>query len=443
MIKIQQGNEEINSNGENILIGALLQLKSWKKLNMMQAGRIKHGEIGHRDILKIAAGLLSLGRSNFADIELFRKDSLFKEALMLSKVPSAETLRQRLNDLALCNDDQTLLDDCIVEMLQNVQEFGKIETPYAQYIPLDIDVSVMLQPNCKKEGVSWTYHNAMGYAPIFCHVGTYGYMLANELRQGSQHSANGAVEFVTRCIKNARKIGFSAKELLVRVDSGHDDADFLKTLCASEVKFLAKRNLRNESREQYLALARRCGEKISSRDGKNVYRCTLSHRKPNGLEDMPLFMIVEVIERLTSPDGQELLIPEVEVSAWWTNLPESEAVCIELYCAHATSEQFHSEFKTDMGLEGLPSGKFATNALILNLAALAYNCLRRIGQEALSCEENLPIKVEVSRRRLRSVLQDLIYVGCKFTRHANTIIVKFGRHCPWFNCFREVYARCL
>ncbi|MDR0931615.1 MAG: transposase [Victivallales bacterium] len=138
----------------------------------------------------------------------------------------------------------------------------------------------------------------------------------------------------------------------------------------------------------------------------------------------------------------ELLIPEVGVSAWWTNLPESETVCIELYREHATSEQFHSEFKTDMGLESLPSGKFATNALILNLAALAYNCLRYIGQEALSCKEHLPVKLEVSRRRLRSVLQDLIYIGCKFTRHANTIVVKFGRHCPWFNCFREIYARC-
>ncbi len=29
---------------------------------------------------------------------------------------------------------------------------------------------------------------------------------------------------------------------------------------------------------------------------------------------------------------------------------------------HDTSEQFHSEFKTDMNLERLPSGKFATNA---------------------------------------------------------------------------------
>jgi len=69
--------------------------------------------------------------------------------------------------------------------------------------------------------------------------------------------------------------------------------------------------------------------------------------------------------------------------------------------------------KPGMGLERLPSGKFATNALILNLAALVYNCLHRIGQEALTCKEILPVKIDVARRRLRAVLQDLIYVGCK------------------------------
>ena len=189
-------------------------------------------------------------------------------------------------------------------------------------------------------------------------------------------------------------------------------------------------------------MARRGGDKLTTRDGKNVYRCILSHRHPVGLEYLPIFMIVEVTERLTDANGDAFLIPDIEVSTWWTNLPEDEAVCIELYRAHATSEQFHSEFKTDMGIESLPSGKFATNALVLNLAALAYNCLRYIGQQALTCKDSLPIKVEVTRRRLRSVLQDLIYIGCKFTRHANTIIVKFGRHCPWFNCFKDIYARC-
>lgn len=329
----------------------------------------------------------------------------------------------------------------MLNILMTFAQYERVTTAVGSYIPLDIDVSVMLQPDCHKEKVCWTYHNAPGYAPIFCYLGTHGYMLGNELRPGSQHCSKGAIEFTQRCITKAEKLGLQADELLIRADSGHDDNDYFKALHGANVKFLVKHNLRKESPEQYLALARRCGLQIQSRDGKNVYRCTLSHRKPIGCEDVPMFLIVEVTERLTTSDGEMLLIPEIEVSAWWTNLCEEEAVCIEFYYDHGTSEQFHSEFKTDMNLERLPSGKFTTNALILNLAVIAYNCLRFIGQEALKSSK-IPVKLTVTRRRLRSVLQDMIYVGCKIVSHAKSICIKFGCDCPWFNCIKDVYARC-
>ena len=309
------------------------------------------------------------------------------------------------------------------------------------YIPPDIDVSMMLQPDCHKEKVSWTYHNAPGYAPIFCYAGTQGYMLGNELRPGSQHCLNGAIDFTWRCISKAVKLGLKAEELLIRADSGHDAGDYFKALHESGVRFLVKHHLRKESLEQYLALAKHCGHPMPSREGKNIYRCTLSHSRPAGCEDVPMFLIVEVAERLTTQDGTPLLIPEIEVSSWWTNLSEDEAVCIELYHEHGPSEQFHSEFKRDMGLERLPSGKFATNALILNLAANAYNCLRLIGQLALECPD-IPVKLDAARRRLRSVLRDMIYVGCKMIYHAKSICIKFGCDCLWFKFIKEIYARC-
>ena len=37
---------------------------------------------------------------------------------------------------------------------------------------------------------------------------------------------------------------------------------------------------------------------------------------------------------------------------------------IGLYHAHGECEQFHSEIKTDMDMERLPSGKFETNELV-------------------------------------------------------------------------------
>jgi hypothetical protein len=78
-----------------------------------------------------------------------------------------------------------------------------------------------------------------------------------------------------------------------------------------------------------------------------------------------------------------LLEPEIELEGWWSSLTISEEEIIQLYCDHGTSEQFHSEFKTDLDIERLPSGKFATNALVLDSSMLAYNILRWIGQNGL------------------------------------------------------------
>ncbi|MBT9260199.1 MAG: IS1380 family transposase, partial [Clostridiales bacterium] len=58
--------------------------------------------------------------------------------------------------------------------------------------------------------------------------------------------------------------------------------------------------------------------------------------------------------------GQILLVPDIEVNAYWTSLEGDPWRVVELYRGHATSEQFHSEIKTDLDLERLPSGKFQT-----------------------------------------------------------------------------------
>ena len=51
-------------------------------------------------------------------------------------------------------------------------------------------------------------------------------MLSTELRPGSQHSEKGAVDFLERCAYMVRILGIPAEDILLRVDSGHDSADF-------------------------------------------------------------------------------------------------------------------------------------------------------------------------------------------------------------------------
>jgi len=78
-----------------------------------------------------------------------------------------------------------------------------------------------------------------------------------------------------------------------------------------------------------------------------------------------------------------MLAPDIELNTWWTDLGLADDEIIRLYHAHGECEQYHSEIKSDIDVERLLSGKFATNELVLELTILAYNILRIIGQESL------------------------------------------------------------
>lgn len=119
----------------------------------------------------------------------------------------------------------------------------------------------------------------------------------------------------------------------------------------------------------------------------------------------------EVIERTINKYGQYLLPADIELNTWWINLGLPDNDIIELYHANGESEQYHSEIKTDMDIERLPSKKFDTNELVLELAVLAYNILRMIGQESLKSTHSPKTKRSVKRRRLRTVISKLILIA--------------------------------
>ena len=152
--------------------------------------------------------------------------------------------------------------------------------------------------------------------------------------------------------------------------------------------------------------------------------------------------MVQVTERTIDKHGQFLLAPDTTVEGWWTNLDLPESKIISLYQNHALSEQFHSEFKTDLDLERLPSGKFATNALVMALGAFAYNILRFIGQLGLLGDKS-PVRHPGKRRRIKTVIQELIYLAARLIRSGNRLRLRFGCHCPAYQAFTGVYGKLL
>jgi len=433
--RLKKGKEELNSTGGNYIAGQMIPEEALKQLPEHFQKRRKDS-ISDRSILMTLVGMLCNARTDFDDVKLYQDDAVFAQAFHIDQLPSEASLRQRLDELpqershaALRGFNQALLKQ---------RSFGAVQAAHLRLVPVDIDVSPLDNSGSNKQGVSFTYKRHDGFAPVFAYIGTQGYMLDSQLRPGSQHCQSQTPEFIARCMDTIDTLGLSGQTLL-RLDSGNDAAENFSHFAQSY--FIIKRNLRKESREQWLATARRLGQLQSSREGKNVYTGFVHHLRPGGSESElePVPVAFEVIERLSDQDGNLLLRPDIEVNTFWTNLPCAEATeVIELYHDHGTSEQFHSELKSDLDVERLPSAKFAVNAIVLLCANLAFNLLRSVGQEVIARSGLAPVKTQVHRWRLKTVLQNIIYCAVRVIRHAREIQLHFGKYCTWFDVIEDI-----
>ena len=371
-------------------------------------------------------------------------------AMYMRQMPSEATMRQRLDEIG--DSLKEPLRDLTVDLFTH---YGIQPSALDNgYVPLDIDVSPFINEKCSKEGVSMTYKKKEGYAPIFAYIGTEGYLLSCELREGKQHCQKGTVTFLKETLALARKV--TDKPILVRLDSGNDASENIELFmekcleCGDRVHFIIKRNLRKESPADWLDRFRDvCTNVKKPRDGKTEYigqtfrNYTLSLQGDDGKateSTVGIRTIYDITERLTDHDGQYYLVPKVECDMYSVNVDFPDEDIIELYHKHGEMEQYHSEIKTDMGAELFPSGKFKTNELILQLIQLAYNILRAIGQESLQYED-IPIKRQVKRRRLHTVISRIIRTPGVVTRHARQVRLDLGSSNPWSNAVIKIRDR--
>jgi hypothetical protein len=429
-------------------------------------------------------GLLTLGKTHYDDIEPFREDPFFKESLRLTSVPSCSTLRQRLDDVSDAFND--IIKEESAQLLKNTIEPTPIVFDTRSFIPLDIDVTPMDNSNTKKEGVSCTYKLFDGYAPIMAYLGKEGYLINLELREGKQHCQNGTPEFLQETLWFAKSV--TNEKILVRLDSGNDAIENVKIFNEWGISFIIKRNLRRENKQTWLNIAKAEGEQINLYDGKTRW-LGKTERTIEGIEK-PVMIIFDITEETRNSHGQALAVPDIEIETYWTNVYESVStedtiecnsshttdiqdslsnnsstqkspartqsqqakLVINSYHDHGENEQFHSEYKTDMDMERLSSGKFATNTLIMLLGMLSFNIIRICGQESLNAAFNLKQAGEqlpayrrsnVFRRRIRSVLLDLMYLASHVTSSSRYIWISFGRSCPWSGVFKWLYQKFL
>ncbi len=431
--KIELTDEILVPYGGLAMVGLLINKTALPhRANMLEIPAAKV-HISNADVLGSYTGLLCQGRNDFDHIEIYRDDPFFLDCLQLSTIPSSPTLRQRLEQISQDESACPMILEESAVMIKRMK--GSITPCYEDLVALDMDMSILDNSGSRKEGAEPTYKKIVGFTPIFAYVGEEGYCVGASLRKGSEHTQKDAPAFLRESIRISRKIDPSIK-LLLRADSAHDSAKTLEVCCDENIQYLIKRNPRKESPEDWLTLAKDQGTQTIPRDGKEVYTGSLTTYNPDIQQELRL--VYQITETTMAADGQIYIVPEITVDTWWTSLHASEDTVIELYRQHATSEQFHSELKTDLDLERLPSGKFSTNALILTLGAFAYNLLKLIGLESLK-KDDAPISRKNQRRRVKTVIKNMIYLAVRLVHHARSTYLKISKYCRWFATFNRVY----
>ena len=438
-LKIEQSNTEFYTPVAGLyFVGHAINKETSlrKKLNTIKK---RHG-ITNMDLIRAYCGLLAQGKSDFDAVDNHRHDDWYKKSMGIKQMPSASRLRQRFNEDA--NQLIPIIEDSLIEMLLNLNASvtplpAKLDK--LQHTPLDIDVFPMDNSNTKKEKVEWTYKKFHGYAPIAAYLGTEGWCMGCELRPGSQHSQNDFPGFLQSVLSRSRQM--TQSPILVRLDSGHDAEENRIMLAGYDrVDHIIKLNPRSWYTWQKW-LPKFESEQVQwhpLRPGKEYATMSIIHKEEYGHQRL----ILRIIKRTTDSVGQMFLTPDYELEGWWTTLEKadySDDQVIDLYKDHGTSEQFHSEFKTDMGLERLPSGKFDTNDLVMCLGALIYNILRYMGQSCL-LGPDAPIRHSAKRRRLKTVIQELVFMAARLVEKGRQYILRFGSHCPGFKSFHQLLS---
>ena len=431
MIKIQTTTETIESKGGLLLAGKIA--RNTGLINIFSTTMKKAG-----NIITSLFALMVEGKTDFESMNEKRGSIFFKEALGLDFVYAKETVRLYLEQMA---DDAEGIIRQLRESAEKIIRKAPLNGLWIKgmhYLPIDIDTTTMDNSKTKKEGVSRTYQGFDGYQPILAYVGNEGYILDCELRPGSQHCQNGTAAFITGLLPRLHSLPI-VKRYLFRLDSGNDAWDTLRAITdAGEGHFcIIKRNKRQENDGKWLKIAKRYGKRTVPRQGKKVWIGTV--RKHPRKKDEVLAgvnCVFEVTERKTDASGNRLLFPEIEVNSWWTNLDCEAEKVIELYHGHATSEQFHSELKHDMGVERFASGKLAVNKILFAIAMNAYNALRFLGQQS----RELVKQKKHERKRLGKVIRDLICVAGKLVKHAKSLAFKIYEQDPILPLFLQLNA---
>lgn len=352
------------------------------------------------------------GGRTLEDLRQIREDAGLRAVLRLPVVPSADATGDWLRRMG---DKDGLAGLAVVNQHQ-VRRALKRET-ITDYT-LDLDATQIV---AEKRDAKWTYKGERGYMPMIGHLAENGLVIGEEFREGNEAPAARNLEFIKECAAHMPK---KKRIAHVRADSAAYQADIFNW-CEEQQMTFAIGGVLDKAVQAAIAAIPEAQWRVYE-DGHMAETVHCMHATKKAFR-----LIV-----LRRPVQQELFAaesPTVRYTIVVSNREETAEETVRWYNQRGeTSENRIKELKLGFGMERLPCGTFAANAVFFRIGVVAYNLFMLF--------KLLALPSSWSRCQVRTVRWRLYQMAGKVVRHAGAVILKVQQWL-WGLC-EEIRTRC-
>jgi hypothetical protein len=295
---------------------------------------------------------------------------------------------------------------------------------------IDLDSTICETYGLAKEGATgFTYTKVRGYHPLLAIAAGTGDVLMARLRGGNANSGRSAGHFLRETIGRVRGAGATGP-LTMRADSGFYAHAVVAVCRKMDVHFSITLRQHKSVRRLIEAIPETDWTPIPYWLDGGADVAETSYTPFAGEKDaVPVRLIVRRVR--PTPGSQLALFTLYEYHAFITDRP-GEMLALEAdHRRHAEIENAIRDLKYGMGLNHLPSGRFAANGAWLAVQVMAHNLARWTARLGLGAGI---VTTKTLRRRLFSL------VG-RLTRSARRWTLHLPAHWPWAVDWTSALAR--
>ena len=297
-------------------------------------------------------------------------------------------------------------------------------------LTIDLDSTICETYGLAKEGARHHgYTGARGYHPLLAIAAGTGDVLMSRLREGRANTARGAAHFLRETVGRVRYAGANGR-LTLRADSGFYTHGVVSVCRKMDVRFSITIRQHKSLRNLIEAIPEDAWTPIPYwMDGAADVAettCTPFQSEPDAA---PVRLIVRRVK--PTPGSQLALFATYSYHGFITDR-DGEMLELEAdHRRHAEIENAIRDLKHGVGLNHLPSGRFAANAAWLAVQVMAHNIARWTARIGLGEQV---VTTKTLRRRFFSL-------AGRITRSARRLTLHLPQRWPWEAQFDRALAR--